>query len=215
MGSLSLFQGIFSTQGLNPGLPHCRQILNQLSHKGSSRILEWVAYPFSSGSSRLGTRTGVSCLAGGFFTNWAIRENLFSYKVSLALCPSLAQLWTCSNCSRESLTSEMALPSCLVRTSFGWLQHPISQKQWKLKCLVTCWHHFFLDGKDCQPLIRELFPWVISKITMWLLLFLMATVWPWIGEEVSKTQSTQTRKCHLAFVTLYHIFYYCTLSGEI
>ena len=58
---------------------------------------------------------------------------------------------------------------------------------------------FFLDGKDCQPLAREVFPWVISKITVWLLLFLTATVWPWTGEEVSKTQSTQTRKCHWAF----------------
>ena len=42
----------FSTQGLNPGLPHCRQILFHLSHQGSPRILEWVAYPFSSGSSQ-------------------------------------------------------------------------------------------------------------------------------------------------------------------
>ena len=28
-----------------PGLPHCRWILYQLSHKGSPRILEWVAIP--------------------------------------------------------------------------------------------------------------------------------------------------------------------------
>ena len=35
VGSLSLFQGIFPTQGLNPGLPHCRQILYQLSCQGS------------------------------------------------------------------------------------------------------------------------------------------------------------------------------------
>ena len=33
MGSLSLLQGIFPTQGSNPGLPHCRQILYQLSHR--------------------------------------------------------------------------------------------------------------------------------------------------------------------------------------
>ena len=46
VGSLSLLQGIFPTQGLNPGLLHCRQILYQLSHKGSPRILEWVACPF-------------------------------------------------------------------------------------------------------------------------------------------------------------------------
>ena len=50
VGSLSLLQGIFPTQGLNPDLLHCRWILYQLSHKGIPRILEWVAYPFSSGS---------------------------------------------------------------------------------------------------------------------------------------------------------------------
>ena len=33
--SISLLQGIFPTQGLNPGLPHCGQMLYQLSHKGS------------------------------------------------------------------------------------------------------------------------------------------------------------------------------------
>ena len=51
VGSHFFFQGISSTQGLNPGLLHCRQILYHLSHQGSSRILEWVAYPFSRGSS--------------------------------------------------------------------------------------------------------------------------------------------------------------------
>ena len=34
VGSHSLLQGIFPTQGSNPGFPHCRQILHQLSHKG-------------------------------------------------------------------------------------------------------------------------------------------------------------------------------------
>ena len=58
VGSLSLLQGIFPTQGLNPGLLHCRQILYQLSYHGSPRILEWVAYPFSSGSSQPRNRTG-------------------------------------------------------------------------------------------------------------------------------------------------------------
>ena len=36
-GSLSLLQGIFPTQGSNPGLPHCRRILYQLSYQGSPR----------------------------------------------------------------------------------------------------------------------------------------------------------------------------------
>ena len=51
VSSLSLLQGIFLTQGSNPGLPHCGWILYQLSHKGSPRILEWIACPFSNGSS--------------------------------------------------------------------------------------------------------------------------------------------------------------------
>ena len=42
-GSLSLLQEIFSTQASNPGVLHCRQILYQLNHKGSPRVLEWVA----------------------------------------------------------------------------------------------------------------------------------------------------------------------------
>ena len=74
VGGLFLLQGIFPTQGSNLGLQHCGWILYQLSHKGSPRILEWVAYPFSSGSSQPRNRTGVSCNAGGFFTNWTIRE---------------------------------------------------------------------------------------------------------------------------------------------
>ena len=35
VGCHFLLQGIFTTQGLNPGLPHCRQILYYLSHQGS------------------------------------------------------------------------------------------------------------------------------------------------------------------------------------
>ena len=70
---LFLLQEIFPTQGSNPGLPHCRWILYQLSYK-ESPILEWVAYPFSSGSSQPRNWTGVSCISVGFFTNWTIRE---------------------------------------------------------------------------------------------------------------------------------------------
>ena len=35
VGSLSLLQEIVPTQGSDPGVPHCRQILYQLSHQGS------------------------------------------------------------------------------------------------------------------------------------------------------------------------------------
>ena len=58
VSSCSLLQGIFPTQGSTPGLLHCRQILCQLSHQGSPRILVWVTYPFSRGSSQPRNRTG-------------------------------------------------------------------------------------------------------------------------------------------------------------
>ena len=55
-----LLQGIFPTQGSNLGFLYCRQILYQLSHKGSPRIWEWLAYPSSSRSSLPRNQTGVS-----------------------------------------------------------------------------------------------------------------------------------------------------------
>ena len=41
VGNLSLLQGIFPTQGPNPGLPSCRRILYQVSHKGSLGYRLW------------------------------------------------------------------------------------------------------------------------------------------------------------------------------
>ena len=74
VGSCSLLQGIFPTQGSNQGLPNCGQILYQLSPQGSPRIMEWLAYPFSRGNSQPRNWTWVSCITGTFFTSWATRE---------------------------------------------------------------------------------------------------------------------------------------------
>ena len=76
VGCHALLQRIFLTQGLNTGLLYCRWILYPLSRQGSPRILEWVAYPFSRGTFRPRNQTRFSCIAGGFFISWAIREAL-------------------------------------------------------------------------------------------------------------------------------------------
>ena len=51
VGSLSLLQGIFPTQGSNPGLAHCMWILYHLSHKGSplslKRDIVYTLFPFA------------------------------------------------------------------------------------------------------------------------------------------------------------------------
>ena len=74
VGCHALLQGTFSTQGSNPGLPLCRWILYHLSHQGSPRILEWIAYPFFRGTAPPRNQIGVSCTAGRFFTSWDTRD---------------------------------------------------------------------------------------------------------------------------------------------
>ena len=80
MGCHALLQGIFPIQGSNAGLLHCRRILYQLNYQGSPIfatsmdytvlgilqpiLLEWVAYPFSSGFSQPKNWTRVSWIAG-------------------------------------------------------------------------------------------------------------------------------------------------------
>ena len=41
-----------------------------------ARVLEWVAIPFSRGSSGPSDQIQVSCITGGFFTIWATRETM-------------------------------------------------------------------------------------------------------------------------------------------
>ena len=79
----ALLQGIFPTLGLNPGFSHFRWTLYCLSHQGSPRILEGVTYPFSRRSSWPRSGTGVSCIAGKFFTSWATREDRARYLLLL------------------------------------------------------------------------------------------------------------------------------------
>ena len=96
VGCHFLLQDIFPTQGWSPGLQHCRLILYHLSHQGSpkvkekvtqlcltlcdpmdyivhgifqTRIVEWVAVPFSRTSSQPRYQTHVSSIARRFFTS--------------------------------------------------------------------------------------------------------------------------------------------------
>ena len=89
---------------------HCRWILYQLSHKGSP-ILEWVAYPFFRGSSQPSNWTGVSCITGGFFTNWPIREVPFRWICifnSQILAHSSPNPWTCLSYKSSGIIFELS-----------------------------------------------------------------------------------------------------------
>ena len=76
VGSLSLLQGIFPAQGSNRGLPRYRRILYPLGHQGSPKILERVAYPFSSGSPNPGIEPGSSTLQVDSAVEWNMQRNV-------------------------------------------------------------------------------------------------------------------------------------------
>ena len=63
-----------------------------------ARILEWVGFPISRGSSQPRDQTQVSCIAGRFLTSWAI-GNIYIYIPSLLdlpptpLCHHRTQSW--------------------------------------------------------------------------------------------------------------------------
>ena len=76
-------------------------------------ILEWVAYPFSRGSSWPRNWTGVSCIVGRFFTNWAIREAQGSYKTETNTSQGTARGHTESFChGPEQSPVFFPLPHC-------------------------------------------------------------------------------------------------------
>ena len=72
----------------------CSVLSNSLWPHGilQARILEWVAFTFSRGSSQPRDRTQVSCIAGRVFTNWAAREAHSKSKTGFEVRKSLSQI---------------------------------------------------------------------------------------------------------------------------
>ena len=100
MGSHSLLQGIFPTQGSNPGLLHCRQILYSLSHQGSHatmvsrpKAVIKMLYPQRSDSSwQWRTKEyGAQGLPGG-----PVVKNLPSYAGDLGSIPGWGTKISCA-----------------------------------------------------------------------------------------------------------------------
>ena len=73
-GFLSYSESEVKVEVSQPCLTLCDPIDDTVHGLLQARILEWVAFPFSRGSSQPRDQTQVSCFAGRFFTNWATRE---------------------------------------------------------------------------------------------------------------------------------------------
>ena len=95
-------------------ISHCRWILYWLSHQGSPRILEWVAYPFSRDSSWPRNWTGASCIAGGFFTSWATRVARWIYTSKLLSPESIIYIRFHSWCCIFYEFGQMCILTCLL-----------------------------------------------------------------------------------------------------
>ena len=145
VGCHALLQGIFSTQGPNPGLLHCRQILYQLNHQRSPTILEWLAYPFSREPSQPRNWIRVSCITARFFTSWATREACCFIQFS-SVTQSCPTLWYPMFYSVPGLPVPHQLPE-FAQTHVHWVGDTIqpshllsspSLSAFNLSCFTRC-----------------------------------------------------------------------------
>ena len=162
MGSLSLLHGIFPTQGSNPGLLHCRQILYQLSHKRSPRTLEWVAFHFSSRSSWPRNQTGVSCIAGKFFTHWGLSLTSLSTSMGKVSVPGTLGAVTLPK-QAGVLSTRKFLPTYLrqkVIVLWKWFHLERFESCWVyLTRAICCWPAFL---QQVQGLLLTHSPWSLT-----------------------------------------------------
>ena len=111
--------------------------------------LEWVAFPFSRGSSQPGDRTQVSRIAGGFFTSWATREAQNTGVGSLSL---LQQIFLTQK-------SNQGLLHC------RWILYQLNYEG-SLKCLTVCLIiSGFLDSRNLV-IVLPLFHALVSAIQL-------------------------------------------------
>ena len=153
MGSLSLLQGIFATHRSNPGLLHCRRILYHLSHKGSPRILQWAACPFSRGSSRPRNWTGSLVL---LHCRWIL------YQLSHKGSPRILELVAYPSSSGSSWPRNRTRGSCIAGRFFtNWGIREIATFRLKLKKVGKITRPFRYDLN--QPLMIIQWRWWIDS----------------------------------------------------
>ena len=117
VGSLSFLQGIFPTQGSNPGLPHCRQILYQLSYQGSPWLLGGGLKKWDEGREVL----------NNLITDWVLGRNLGPER----LLGALALDWSSCLFSTKTLPNlkDQPQPSILASSHLpGSSDHPCNSK---------------------------------------------------------------------------------------
>ena len=156
VGSLSLLQGIFPTQGSNPALPHCRWVFYQLSHKGSPRTLGClVKSSFSSSHVRMWKLGHKESWAPKNWCFWTVvlektLESPLNCKEIQAVHPKGNQSWIFIG--RTDAETPLLWPS----DAKNWLiwKDPDAGKDWRQEKGMTedemvGWHHQ-LNGHEFE-----------------------------------------------------------------
>ena len=169
MGSLSLLQEIFPTQGSNPGLPNCRRILHQLNHHGSlhnwaliksQNVISWAT------SSRSGTgllMTYSSCYgipgpnSGDRKRRWELHIFSRNFQIQFTLQDLSLTAWG---------PSSMWL--------WGYLKQDESESVRHSVVSTLC------DSMDCSPPGSSVHGILWARILEWVAIpFSRGSSWPW------------------------------------
>ena len=117
VGSLSLLQGIFPIQGSNPGLSHCRQILYQLSHKGSPESeeeLKSLLMKVKGESENAGLKLNIQkmkIMASSSVTSWKIAGETMKIVTDFIFLDSKTTVdWDCSHKFKRHLQKSYDKP---------------------------------------------------------------------------------------------------------
>ena len=114
-----------------------------------ARILEWVAMPFSRGSSQPRDQTQVSCTADRFFTSWATREAPVNCIMNVFFLPE----WSYARHNLKTVVSHLFFAFVLIFFSIH-LRYGGSVAEWCVDNSPSLWcKHLMSTGKRTSTLV--------------------------------------------------------------
>ena len=113
-----------------------------------ARTLEWVAFPFSRGSSQSRDRTQVSRVAEGFFTNWATRE---AKNLTLVVCFLLLLKREIKNVWQLQPISSVWRPLAFLPVTLSFSPFLLGELCCLEKGASFSFHNCFWADKGCCP----------------------------------------------------------------
>ena len=137
-----------------------------------TRILEWVAFPFSRGSSQPRDRTQVSQTVGRFFTSWAIGEVQYSHVSTITImiqnCCITAESFLMALCGLLPLPRAWHFPIPVTVPSLELSTHRIQA------CAIF---HVWLFSLNKMPLSSSLWLFVSGLCSSFLLRSILLSRW--------------------------------------